>query len=453
MKQKLPLYTLLLLITLSSCSKKTAPENATYFGGEIINPHSKYVVLYKDNQLIDSISLDENHKFKYKFKDFKKGLYTFSHDEYQYIYLEPNDSLFLRLNTVEFDETLTFSGKGADKNNFLIKTFLKNESEIEQAHALYKLPPKKFMQITNDQLKQKHIALERYADKYLFSEDFKAIANAHIDYQIYGVKERYATVNRTNDSVHLPQSYFDYRKKVDFNAENLIDFYPYSNYLNTFIRNIAHTNHSCKNPLDTYITKLNVIDSIISNPKIKNNLFEKIGYSYFNKKDSPKNRKAFLTAFRNHTHNQELIAYITKLSHKVTHLNKGTALPNFNVIAPNTKKVAIQNLITKPTVLYFWTENQPRHFKSVHKKVKQYTQNSEYQFIGICIDGNTEQWKKIIKNFKFNNEYLIANPTDISQKLILPSLQKTFVVNQNGTILSANLNLFDVQFIEKLKQL
>ena len=56
-----------------------------------------------------------------KFKNLKGGLYTFKHGvEFQYIFLQPNDSLLLRLNTWDFDESLVFSGKGAEKNNLLI---------------------------------------------------------------------------------------------------------------------------------------------------------------------------------------------------------------------------------------------------------------------------------------------------------------------------------------------
>ncbi|GAW90036.1 hypothetical protein FPS14_contig00038-0012 [Flavobacterium psychrophilum] len=43
-------------------------------------------------------------------------MYTFKHEpEYQQIYFEKNDSLMVRLNTNEFDNSLTFCGRGDEK--------------------------------------------------------------------------------------------------------------------------------------------------------------------------------------------------------------------------------------------------------------------------------------------------------------------------------------------------
>ncbi len=453
MKQLLPIYYLFTLVFITQCTPNKTPQNKIYFGGEIVNPSSKYVLLFKDKKLIDSIALDTNNRFIYQFKNFQSGLYTFSHNEYQYLYLEPNDSLFLRVNTIDFDETLTFSGKGADKNNLLIRSFLMNEKDVKETHQLFNLSPKEFNQKTNDDLDRRRIALDRYTTKYEFSEKFKAIVNTHIAYHIYALKERYAMVNKKKEGFSLPKNYYSFRENIDLNAEELVHFYPYSNYLNTFISNITYHKNSCKNHLSTYTAKLKVIDSLITNTTIKNSLFHKIGYSYFNKKDNTLNRNTFITTLSNHTNDKELTKQLTTLSNQLSKLSVGTPIPNFEIINLQNDSAAIQNLITTPTVLYFWSQKYPRHLKSVHKKVAQYQQKSNYKFIGICIDNTTSNWKTIATKFKLSNDYIIANSTDVTKKLMLYSIHKTFAIDKNGTILSSDLNLFDVQFEEKLKKL
>ena len=73
---------------------------------------------------VDTLLLDKNNRFIHKISNFTSGLYAFSHGgEYQWVLLEPKDSLLLRLNTIDFDESLVFTGKGARKNNYLIKNF------------------------------------------------------------------------------------------------------------------------------------------------------------------------------------------------------------------------------------------------------------------------------------------------------------------------------------------
>jgi hypothetical protein len=47
------------------CSKKDKNSGSVYFSGEIVNPTSDYVVLFKDDDQIDSARLDENNRFKF----------------------------------------------------------------------------------------------------------------------------------------------------------------------------------------------------------------------------------------------------------------------------------------------------------------------------------------------------------------------------------------------------
>ena len=124
------LLSILILTLIISCTT-TNNKSTIYFGGEIINPKSKYVVLLKDNNVIDTLTLNNQNRYIEKFKSLKEGLYTFKHgNEFQYIYLEPGDSILLRLNTWDFDESLVFTGKGSSKNEFLINLFLQNEKAL-----------------------------------------------------------------------------------------------------------------------------------------------------------------------------------------------------------------------------------------------------------------------------------------------------------------------------------
>jgi len=453
MKQSLPLYILLLLIVFTSCSKKNAVINPTYFGGEIVNPHDNFVLLYKDNKLIDTIPLAKNNTFTYQFKNFEKGLYIFKHDEFQYIYIEPQDSLFLRLNTVDFDETLTFSGKGATKNNFLIHNFLSNETYAQNFGDYSNMPPVQFQKKMDSALMQSHILLDKYLQKYQFSEDFITIAKTLIDYNFYALKEKYVIFNHKKKDFTLPENYYDYRKNINFNATNLITFYPYFNYLNLFINNVARTTNTCTSPYKTYTAKLKVIDSIIKDSIIKHDLLQKNGYSYFYKNDNTQNRLAFLKTFKSCTNNKQLINQISTLAKSVMQLSKGTTFPNLELNDANHQKVYIKDVVKTPTVIYFWTQKQPRHLRSVHKKTAAYSQNSSYQFIGICIDDDASNWEKIMTNLNYANDYKIANSKDIAQKLLLNSIHKVFVLNKDNVILSSDLNLYDPNFIKKLKKL
>ena len=104
MSKHLPYLILALVFSvLLSCSSEQT-QSETYFGGKIINPKSNYVVLHSMQKVIDTLYLKKDNTFLGKLQDPNEGLYYFTHgNENQFIYLEPQDSLMLRLNTWYFD--------------------------------------------------------------------------------------------------------------------------------------------------------------------------------------------------------------------------------------------------------------------------------------------------------------------------------------------------------------
>ena len=90
----------------------------TYFGGKIINPKTDHVILYSQEKVIDTLYLDDKNKFFGKFEKFNEGLYYFKHGNgnvksNNHIYIEPYDSLLVRLNTWDIEESIVFAGRGA----------------------------------------------------------------------------------------------------------------------------------------------------------------------------------------------------------------------------------------------------------------------------------------------------------------------------------------------------
>ena len=126
-----------------SSNKRTGPA---FIGGEIVNPKGKSILLFKDDVLLDTVALLKDNTFEYRIENPKAGLYSFQHNEFQMFYLEPGDSLMFRVNTMDFDESLHYSGKGAKENNFLMDLFLQNEEDAKTLANYYMLSPAAFEQ-------------------------------------------------------------------------------------------------------------------------------------------------------------------------------------------------------------------------------------------------------------------------------------------------------------------
>ena len=203
----------ILCITLSGCNSKQTGCGQAYIGGEIINPNDDYLVLYDNLAPIDTLYLDENNRFSRTIENLNSGLHSFIHGgEYQVLILEPNDSIMLRLNTLDFDESLVFTGKGAKKNNYLINLFVAIEADDKAMYDLSKLEPEEF-QIKLDSLRtDKHNELNIFIEKHPNSELFNKISKASIDFSYYSHKELYPFRHYGNynliDYKSLPEDFF-----------------------------------------------------------------------------------------------------------------------------------------------------------------------------------------------------------------------------------------------------
>jgi len=453
----LPLSYLLFLIAFTSCHENIETEDATYFGGEIINPKDDFVLLYKDDVLIDSVALDDKNRFLYKFNDFTPGLYHFNHKEYQYVYIEPTDSIVFRLNTIDFDESLTFSGKGAHKNNFIINTFLANERHDKEAYKLYKLPSEKFSTLISGELQQRLNILEQYKEKHSFSDDFNEVANAHIVYHFHALKERYPIYNKQQADSINKEEFYKFRENIDFNTGNLGSFYPYYEYLYALIDNLSaqrlKQHHHNENQLSSYNSKVDIIDSLVQNETLKNQLLKNTALNYLTNIKCKTKAKELLTYFNKHNTNIENKEKVTMLVKAIERLSVGNYIPDFNVTTIENETVAFKKTIHKPTVVYFWSSKNPRHLKSVHKRILQYSSNKYFNFVGVSLDNNKKDWKNYTLKLSLKNGYLLTDPKITKENLLIQNINKVYVLDKEAKILSSDLNIFDPHFVEKLNLL
>ncbi len=114
--------TLLLFISCNLFNNKN-----TYLVGKIVKKTNEKISILKNEKIIKETSISENGNFFLELDSITNGLYNFKHlPEFQYIILEEGDSLVLRLNALDFDESLVFNGTGAAKNNYLIDIFFES---------------------------------------------------------------------------------------------------------------------------------------------------------------------------------------------------------------------------------------------------------------------------------------------------------------------------------------
>ncbi len=452
MHLKYPFYLLILLFF--SCGDN---DSKTYLGGGIVHPKDDYIILSRADNFIDSIKIDSKGHFHYRFDLKEEGLFTFRHaDEFQMIYLKPKDSIRLRLNTSEFDESLVFSGEGAAENNFLIENFLLNQKNSDLILSYYKISPKDFQFKTDSIKKSRESRLEHIQEKFDLSEDFIEIAQKSIDYEYFDMRERYAfLLNKYNQkkSNDIPEDFYDYRKKIDFGdtlAKNLI---VYRRFLDDYIKNQSikicldkNKNVNCYD-VDSYTNlddRIHLVDSLIVDNGLRKTYFERfIQEEIIYAKD-----------LKDLDHTKNLIE---KFNFSEKEKNKLLSLVEFQsalivdadlkdvlLKCKDLKKHKLKDVIKKKhAVIYSWSLHSPSHHKLRVNAVKQLMEKyKDIQFIGVNIDYNfQDKWLTAVNNQDENieNEFTIV-PGEHAE-FYRNYLNKIFFIDQDCRIQKSEIVL------------
>lgn len=453
---------ILVAFSLLSCnSEKSEQETGAWFGGEIVNPNSKHIILTRNEKVIDTIALDNSNRFLYYIENVEKGIYNFLHQEYQMVYLEPGDSLMLRLNTLDFDESLAFTGKGAERNNFLINMFIYNEQENQRMRPFYQLPVEEFL-IKLDSMRSLRMEnLDRFIKRADPCKAYLNIAKANINYDYYDKREiyPYAHFGRNNVAdVQLPDGYYDFRKDIDYNNESLQSYYTYYRFMMRHFDFLAHQGYQNEYKYDgeslIHITnKLRAINSHVNLEDLKNSLFKTSIRRYvINSKNIDDEKEAlelYFSLSTNKTHKEE----IKSISEASLKLMPGNKFPNLTIVDFDDRELSFFSVFKRPTVLYFWSVNSVNHLRNVHSKVDELKlKYPEFDFIALNTNADKEAWKRIINRHGFNKnlEYRFSDPDEAVEHLVLNTINKTMIVDENGEILDNHTNLFSTTFEEQL---
>ncbi|MGA1227256.1 MAG: TlpA family protein disulfide reductase [Tamlana sp.] len=460
---------LLIAITLLGCKQdaKEVDSNYAYVGGEIINPNTNFVVLYKDETVIDTVKLDGRNRFLYKIDNLNEGFYSFRHGgEYQMILLEPKDSILFRLNTLDFDESLVFTGEGDKKNNYLINDFLESEKEKKYIFQLCQLNPSNYQKHIDSINAIKLNGLETFKSKYKISPLFEKIAKSNIDFSYYSNKEVYPFIHYGKNKAailnSLPKDFYDYRKDVNYNDTFFSNYYYYNTFLRNVFNNLSlkfHDEHSKEDVFDWNsicynLDRLHLIDSLVTNTTIKDELLYNYTIGYLTKSQNIENNDAILKSYLDKSENEKGKIMMHRINQSLKNLKEGSKLPKITVLDYNNNEFDINSIFKNPTVICFWTQSYYDHFNDSHKKIKELmVKYPEIDFISINIDDYPiDKPKTILLNhgYSIENEYKFKYPKDAMEMLAIYPLTKTIVVDKNKKIVTNNTNIFSIHFEEEL---
>ena len=453
--QSIALIILVSISVLLGCNNSQVC-NSTYFGGKIINPKSNCIILFENEIPLDTFYLDKNNTFLGEIPSLHEGLFNFKHgNEQQYIYLQPKDSLLIRLNTWDFDETLVFSGKGAERNNLLIDSFLESERERRIFFQYYDLSPTEFSAKVSQVEKVK---LDRYND-YINnhpeeSDKFNDILKTALTFPLYSKVENYplahsAKINHDEHSV-INKDFYKHREYISLDNDSLMFFYAYRDYVLSNLYNKVNSLGYDLNSDEFTVNLLKEISAELNDENSRNSMLRKIFIRHFYWKSSRKINENIVNTYFDLTTNLEDKKLMLNLTTDVKKIEEGELLNDFKIIDYNKSHKSIRRLIkNKKSVLYFWNpEFIGKDF--IASKIQYLSEKyPDLEFIGVRIyDDNKERIFKLDIKSQY---YLESNSK--ANSFLTSQLPRTILINKKGIVVNSYASLSSRKIFNQIEEL
>lgn len=448
MKKLITLSAVFLVLIFYSCDHKK-----TYLNGKIVKTSSKTISILKDEKIIKTADVLENGYFNFVLDTIKDGLYNFKlNPEFQYIFLKNGDSLSLRLNTLDFDESLVFIGKGSSVNNFLIDVFLKKEEEIQFLKKKIYSKYDHFLKIIDSLINENDKILRNFKK----TNDTGKIENIVLEHAqlmpLYSQLETFYSFNKNKIELIDREFFFRFREKIDFNIDELSHFKPYLDYLIIRSSNqeeFISDDYPNKN-LNFYISRLKFIDSNIQNPMIRAKVLRHVAYEYLLKEKVLIDVENFLFEFLKISNNFNINSEINLLYENLVLLQKGKTFPAIELISKEGETLNSRAFKSKKKIIYvFWSNNQDSHKISLFNRIFKIlnVNQKDYVFYCININRNQKEWIESLHSIpkSENIVHLRSKEFDImSKKIVLNNLNKIIMTSGKGLILSIS-NIYELE--------
>tara|TARA_X000000368_G_scaffold229974_1_gene181603 strand:- start:120 stop:1508 length:1389 start_codon:yes stop_codon:yes gene_type:complete len=417
----------------------------TYLVGKILKKTNDKISVLKDEKIINETLISENGNFLLQLDSIKNGLYNFKHlPEFQYLILENGDSLVLRLNALDFDESLVFNGVGASKNNYLIDIFLNHEKEEDFLNTSLKENPMIFKKNIDSLLNFKINRFNDFKKTNSLNNISELILEYAISLPLYSKIETYLSIyKQTNRLSEINNEFYEYRNNIDLNIEELSNFKPYLDYIVSRTINESGIDYNSYSnlALQFNLDRIKFVDKTISNTVVKSKILRYIAFEYLLKENLLIDIDSFLNIFLEISEDKMTNLEIEQLYLNITALQEGNFIPNIKIIDNNFKTISNRDFYSNKSIIYvFWSYEQNSHQMSLFNRIFRILNiNKNYNFLCININSNKKRWIESLKKIKSMNNihhFMVYDFKSMSKKMILNNLNKVILTDNKGEITS-----------------
>lgn len=427
-------------IAIISCQPKE-PANYTLVSGNVSNNTenslkiaNNTIKINEDGSFIDTLRLDS-------------GVYFINTGNNKApIYIENGFNIKINYNTNNFENTLTYSGEGAEPSIYLLEKNKIEKDLMGERKPFYALNEADYLAKILEIKTAKENALN---SKENISESFKTKELRNINYEYL-------------NKINIYEVYHEYFAelddfKVSENFENELQFIDYTNEedykFSADYKNLVESNFmdkasvlAEKKDIEEDIAFLQVVSEIesdfIRNHLLFNNAYYGITYT--------DNVGEYYNAFMNGSTNEENNAIITESYNKLKTLSKGQPSPKFEDYENfNGGKTSLEDFKGKYVYIDVWAtwcgpcKSEIPYLKELEKTYRK----KNIEFISISIDningkrGSYESWKNMVEEKDLQGTQLFADndwKSNFIQEYLIKGIPRFILIDPEGNIVKAN---------------
>lgn len=451
---------LLILGLLYGCQPEHSRQEQVFLGGQIINSSHSYVKIFKDSYLIDSLALDRQGRFQIQFDSLESGMYNLEHlPHIQTLFLEKGDSIWVRINASDFEESVVFSGIGASKNNFLIELDLEMNQENSFLSNFYAQNPETFKSIIDSLIELKHNRFNNFKSQSQLSAETVLVTQSAYLYPYATRLERYALLRGTHwDSIQRAE-FFKFRDSLNLKEHRLAHFRPYISYLMNYLNQKALDSGQAyfkfKDKTLFNLQRLNVIDRNIQSQQLRNILARAVAFEEILNFDNHDNHEIFLGYFLALNTSPKYTAEIVGFHDNIENLQPNMPLPEVRLSDLNGNELSSNELFSKQTtVLYFWSQSQMPYLKKSQERIVEFQkQFPQVRFVGVCLQPLSPLVKDVFQMMGIDpaHQYALANFQNASERWVITLLNKAIVIGPEGKVINGFANFASNDWIPLLE--
>ncbi len=381
--------------------------------------------------------------------------FTFWHHEVTPMILAPGDDLYLTLNMDAFDETIKWTGRGSEKNQFLADQFLFEEENNLKPRNYYDQLREAYANLDADEFK--NLCDSLYTLKANFIKKYRAtlppqqylghLYNSYLtnysSKQNFPRSQSYYRKEAGKEPLKIDDSYSDFRE--DFHADN--DLMSFAADYNHTIREIVYFDL-----YDQFRDENQISFSGMDKHYQQRVLYTKLVYSglsayYLNyislgdiiQRGSWDLVQKTMADFREEYPNTKLLNKIETVYAKAQTVSPGQMAYDFELDDLEGQKVKLSDFRGKVVYLDFWgTGCGPCRYQieNYSAKLKEKMKDKDIVFIYVACEANTERVKKYMDENNVGGVKLIAKDQEpiIRDKYWFNGIPEYYIIDKNGKI-------------------